>query len=305
MPQQIAIVPSHSIDVAKLNACVANNENGLIYASTLYFNTITDNWHAIIINDYTAVMPLPWRKKWGIKYLYTPPFIQQLGLIGNVDEATAQAIILLITQQFQYGNVLMNFNNSFIATQKSVLEKSNFIIDLNNSYEAIKNNYHTSVNYSISKAEKAGCTYVSADTVDEAIMPYKEFNSNNLLHVNETVYQKLTIIFEKFQQQNKVLIRKVTNNKNELLSIVLLLKDDKRYYNIINYTSPKGRITDANYFLYNNVLKELANQQMLFDFEGSDLPGVKKFYEKFGAVNQPYFHWHFNQLPFPFNLLKR
>ena len=136
-------------------------------------------------------------------------------------------------------------------------------------------------------------------------MPYKEFNSNNLLHVNETVYQKLTIIFEKFQQQNKVLIRKVTNNKNELLSIVLLLKDDKRYYNIINYTSPKGRITDANYFLYNNVLKELANQQMLFDFEGSDLPGVKKFYEKFGAVNQPYFHWHFNQLPFPFNLLKR
>jgi hypothetical protein len=88
------------------------------------------------------------------------------------------------------------------------------------------------------------------------------------------------------------------------MSIVLLLKDNKRYYNLINYTSAFGRQTEANYFLYDSLFKELAHQNMIFDFEGSNREGVKKFYEKLGVINQPYFHWHFNNLPFPLNIIK-
>ncbi len=61
----------------------------------------------------------------------------------------------------------------------------------------------------------------------------------------------------------------------------------------------------ANHTLLNEVLKEFSERDLLFDFEGSDLPGVKEFYEYFGPVNQPYFHYHFNYLPFPLNLIKR
>jgi hypothetical protein len=53
------------------------------------------------------------------------------------------------------------------------------------------------------------------------------------------------------------------------------------------------------------LFKEFTNQEMLFDFEGSDLQGVQKFYEKFGAINQPYFHWHYNLLPKPIKWLKK
>jgi len=56
--------------------------------------------------------------------------------------------------------------------------------------------------------------------------------------------------------------------------------------------------------LYDSLLEELANQPMLFDFEGSNIKGIQQFYEKFGAINQPYFHWHFNRLPFPLNIIK-
>ena len=53
------------------------------------------------------------------------------------------------------------------------------------------------------------------------------------------------------------------------------------------------------------MIKEFAGKPLLFDFEGSDIQGVKSFYEKFGAVNQPYFHYHHNQLPGILKLLKK
>jgi hypothetical protein len=53
------------------------------------------------------------------------------------------------------------------------------------------------------------------------------------------------------------------------------------------------------------ILKEFSGRNLLFDFEGSDLPGVKEFYECFGPIDQPYFHYHFNDLPFPLNLVKK
>ncbi len=74
---------------------------------------------------------------------------------------------------------------------------------------------------------------------------------------------------------------------------------------MMNTTTQKGRDEEANHFLLDKVIKEFAGQPLLFDFEGSDLPGVREFYEKFGAINQPYFHYHYNGLSWPLRLLKR
>jgi hypothetical protein len=65
----------------------------------------------------------------------------------------------------------------------------------------------------------------------------------------------------------------------------------------MNCTTLEGRKTEANHFLFDSILKEFAGSSLLFDFEGSDISGVKNFYEKFGTTNQPYCKLHFNNLP--------
>lgn len=42
------------------------------------------NWDALVLNDYEAVMPLTWNKKYGICYLYQPPFTACLGITGKL-----------------------------------------------------------------------------------------------------------------------------------------------------------------------------------------------------------------------------
>ena len=91
----INYVKRESIDTAKWDRCIDNSRNGLIYAYALYLDHMARNWDALILNDYEAVMPLTWNKKWGIKYLYQPPLTPQLGIFSatNISEKLVDAFI--------------------------------------------------------------------------------------------------------------------------------------------------------------------------------------------------------------------
>ena len=58
----LQILPSPLIDTTKWDDCISRSANGLIYASSRYLNAMADNWDGMIIDDYKAVMPLPWRE---------------------------------------------------------------------------------------------------------------------------------------------------------------------------------------------------------------------------------------------------
>jgi hypothetical protein len=42
-------------------------------------------------------------------------------------------------------------------------------------------------------------------------------------------------------------------------------------------------------YLLDSIIQTHANQLKIMDFEGSAIEGVARFYESFGAVNEPYF----------------
>ena len=73
----------------------------------------------------------------------------------------------------------------------------------------------------------------------------------------------------------------------------------------MNTTTPAGRKTEANHFLLDSIIKEFSDQPFVFDFEGSDLPGVKAFYQNFGPVNEGYLMVKYNNLPWPLSWLKK
>jgi hypothetical protein len=45
------------------------------------------------------------------------------------------------------------------------------------------------------------------------------------------------------------------------------------------------------FFLVESILKIYQNKNYLLDFEGSELEGVARFYNGFGATNNPYFYY--------------
>jgi hypothetical protein len=304
LTSKINILVSQAIDKDKWNRCVCENENGLIYSSTHYLDAICDNWHGLVVNDYTAVMALPWRKKFGIRYGYIPPFIQQLGLIGDISNIESIELIKSIQQFISFADIHFNFSNSSLVKTISVSARTNLLIDLSQPYDNIRAGFKNDTKENIRKAEMQKFLYSSETDIDKAISLYQLHYGERMKHILQADYYNFLQLSRYFEINSQCFTRQVTDEKGALLAIALFLKDEKRIYNLMNTTLPEGRNSEANYFLLDRVIAEFSGQSLLFDMEGSDLPGVRTFYEKFGAVSQPYFYYHYNRLPWPLRLLK-
>lgn len=293
----------NEIDVKKWDECVDKSPNGLIYANSYYLDTMCENWEAFIIDDYSCIMGLPWKKKAGIKYAYAAPFVQQLGVIGNHQTVSYQDLVGEIKKTFKYGDIFFNYSN--FPPLAPIVQNTNFVLDIHKSYDELEQNFSTDLKKNLKQARK-NKLFVSADySFEMAIQLFRKYYQARMPYVTEDSYKKFTRLCNALYKKQMVLTRAVLNNEKEILAIALLLKDNKRIYNLMNTTTMPGRKLKANHFLINEIIKEFSHTNLLFDFEGSDLAGVKEFYQNFGPANQPYFHYHFNFLPFPLNLAKK
>ncbi len=73
---EIKYLTYQQINKIKWDACIDKAGNGLVYGYSFYLDAMAKNWDALVLsagpggNDYKAVMPLTWNKKYSILYLY-------------------------------------------------------------------------------------------------------------------------------------------------------------------------------------------------------------------------------------------
>lgn len=286
------------IDKLKWDACIDSADNGLIYGYSFYLDAMAKYWDALVLNDYEAVMPLTWNKKYGIAYLYQPPFIQQLGIFykGILNDDTKKLFIAAVEQRFRFAEIFVNFNNG--------IEQPNFILPLGQSYAFIKNGYKNDLCKNLKHAAGFSISYQATDEFVVAIELYKSQYASRIPHVKELDYQQFLKLCATAKSTDNLLIRKVVDDKQIILAIALLLKDKKRLYNVLSMVTAVGRRCEANHYLFDKLILEFSGQQMVLDFEGSSISGIASFYQNFGAVNEPYFLLRYNHLPWPFKYFK-
>ncbi len=298
---------NEEIDKPKWDECIEASPNGLIYARTFFLDNIAQHWNALTGENYEWVLPLTHRTKYGITYLYQPPFCQQLGVFAKPDVIVPyKEIIQSLQQHYKFCEVNWNYHtqHEFNAENFEVNEAVNLVLNLNSDYENIAANYHNDLIKNLKRASKFQLAYQQTEDYTQCIELYRQFYGDRTPHVKERDYVNFSTICGIAKNHNMLVCREVINT-NEVMATALLLKDGKRLYNLMNTTTEAGRKKEANHFLLDAVIKEFAAQKMLLDFEGSDLPGVKAFYENFGAVNQPYRMVKYNGLAWPFKLLKK
>ncbi len=301
----IEILPANKIDKDKWNACLQGFDNNLIYAQYDYLRIMTDNWCGLIVNDYEAVMPLPYRTKMGIRYCYTVPFLQQLGLFGKYDEPLLKKVISKATKHIQYGDLFFNFQNNATQVLPDARTADNYVLNLHSSYPTIYSNYTQHLKTKLKKAKALGLVLKEKADISKSVFLFSQLYSGVLPNVKPDHFDRLLEVANFFSSLNQCFAYEVLDCNNNSLAMALFFKDENRIYNILPSTTSEGRKLNAMHFLLDNLIQKYAETQCSLDFEGSDIAGIKLFYQSFGAINQPYYHYHFNHLPFPLRLLKR
>jgi hypothetical protein len=92
---------------------------------------------------------------------------------------------------------------------------------------------------------------------------------------------------------------------DELLSAAFFLIWRTRAYYMTVVSSPEGREKRAGFALLDQFFRDFSGQPVIFDFEGSSVEGVDKFFESFGAEKENYWMISRNTLPRFISLFKK
>lgn len=279
------------IDKQKWDACINRSSNRLIYAKSFYLDAMAANWDALVLNDYEAVMPLTWKKKWGIRYLYQPPFMQQGGIffIAPLSNSLLQAFTDKAFSLFKFAEITLNYMNDAGEIKNGLVSmRNNFLLPLQSSYEEIYSSFEAVTKKNIKRSRNRELQYQYSPHYIPVLKLYKKLYAERLPFFTQNDYPNFSLVCKKLSEQNNLIIRTVRDSKDTLMAACILLIDSSRIYNIISCITNEGKIAQANYFLYDQLIKEFSKSKYILDFEGSDVKGIAEFYCRFPVKNEMY-----------------
>ncbi|MBC8034381.1 MAG: GNAT family N-acetyltransferase [Chitinophagaceae bacterium] len=302
MANQIHYIENSHINRQQWDACMDASVNRLIYGYSWYLDPIATHWDALVLNDYEAIMPLTWNSKWGIRYLYQPPFTQQLGIFSPLDipPETVELFLKELRGYFRFSEIFLNYGN----IHSGVRQHTNYMLPLNEHYEQIRRGYKSSLIKNLNRCVRFQLQYKKDLDVKTALNLYKQTYNNRTPHVKASDYLHFESLCLSAQSKGKVLVRAALGEQEQLLAVSVLLLHHQRMYLLQSTTLPEGRKLEANHFLLDSLVREFAGTGVILDFEGSDIPGIAYYYGTFGSVNQPYFFYRHNALPWWIKWLK-
>ena len=285
------------INAAKWDNCITTAPNGLIYAHAFYLDRMAVRWDALVLNDYEAVMPLPWKKKGGIHYLAHPPLTASLGVFGaSVTAAMTSQFIQAIPARFKLVDLSLNPAN-FLPGSAWQSVRSNYVLDLRTPYELIYNQYRNNVRRNIKKAQQLNCRYATGVPVEEIIKLAHWQIQQQVTNILEEDYTHFKDLFHYLASQHMATTSGVYTASHELVASCVWFYSHGRAYYILVGNHPNGKTIGASHYLIDRFIEAHAGQELLLDFEGSDIASLAFFYSSFGAVKEIYPSLQFQRLP--------
>ena len=97
----------------------------------------------------------------------------------------------------------------------------------------------------------------------------------------------------------------VIGPQNKLLASAAFFFSHNRAYYILVGNHPDGKTLGASHTLIDAFIKDHAGQDLILDFEGSDIRNLAFFYSGFGAKEEMYPAIKLNRLPWYIRLFKK
>lgn len=296
---EIRFVTSAGVDRQKWDRCISQSPFAIVYAFSWYLDRICPHWDALIGGDYQYVMPLVNRRKYGFRYIYQPFFTQQLGVFSDqqvVPEIVDQ-FLEAIPKPFRLVDMNLNLGNAVQSANFAFGHYTTFHLSLRPEIAEIRSAYNSNTRRNIQKAIQ---NKVSVSQFSD-VQLFIEFTRKNLKEKSPEVklvhYSALGEVIRYALSNNSGEIYVARNPEGKLLAAVFFPRTKTICIYLAASSSEEGIGKSAMFLLIDTFIQNNAGNNLVLDFEGSNIQGVARFYAGFGALPQTYYSVHQNRLP--------
>ena len=284
-----------------------------MYGYTWYLDVVCEEWNALVWpspKDLQIVMPLPVRKKYGVKILYQPLFCQYLGIFSASDLTTELVSAYLNTcrKVFNYISAYHFHpeNYELIQLCKHTFRNGTFHekytqwLSLDKPFEHVRQGYSHDRKLNIRRASKFGWTIKESDDIEPMICLFQHYHESKIVGgVRSDSYKLLTTLTEKLLEKKRVKLLYATKDDQVHAGVMLVGEGEMTIY-LFNAADETGRRQNARSHLLDHYFKIMAGTDVIFDFESPEVESISNFYKNFGAETKPFLCLSMNRLPFLF-----
>ncbi len=283
------------LDFARWNAAVGNDPTRLPYGFSWWLDAVCPGrWDGIVFDDYRAVMPLPkepfsvrkpW-SSWARPQVQRPFFTQQGGPWGRVRAGDLASLFAVLPKGLTAFNLPLT-ENALAAEvpQRFVRDwRTNYVLDLSPELETIRAGYHKTLRRKLRKHGPATLLPAEPDLV---VSLYRQ-------HIGPKAGLK-TKHFTCARALIKAVIQhdaghcyQAVGENNEPLAAGFFPLHKGRIINLMPVSTPAGYLREGMASLIDEVVRKHRGPGNSLDFEGSDMPGIAKFFSSFGPQKRPY-----------------
>ena len=306
--ENLRFLSYNKIDKEKWDLCIQKSINRKIYAFSWYLDVVSETWDGLIYGDYELVFPIVSKKRFLFKKIYHPLFCQQLGPFSSNQNLLYNKDVLCAILNFldkKYWKFEFSINHSFATIYKkniadyykdfNYFDRINLELNLNSSYQDILSNYSTNHKRSLKKKIDISVHYehqcfnqIDDQEIHRLVSVYKAKIGIQLSLKNQD-YIIIESLIKTLRFHKSGFFLSLKNDSNELLAGAFFSSFFNRDILMFNFSDLSLKF-NSMLFLIDAYIKTHSNTERILDFEGSNLPVVKRFYRGLGAVEKNYIH---------------
>jgi len=267
---------------------VAADPSCLPYALSWWLDAATGgNWDGVVIDNYRVVMPLP-RGKFLGRYtqVQRPSFTQQCGPFGQLQPGDLKQLLAELPSR--YLSFKLPFTDRAIREEVpagfSSRERTNYVLDLSPDFSSIHQDFHKVLRR---KLRRNGPAILSPIKPKEIIELYRQ-SAGQKAGLKPKHYHQIAAIIEAAQKNDAAICCRLDDEENGFLAAGFFPFYRGRLINTFAASTSTGYAKEGMARMIVELIKAHGGPGRLFDFEGSDIPGVAEFFRSFGPVERNY-----------------
>ncbi len=294
----------NEIDRERYDICIKNSPGVKPYAYSWYLDQMAPGWVALVDDEYDSVFPVPGFSRYGIDYVATPIFLQQLGAFSP-DNYTSKKIIEFLEYMPDFYKLIdLCVGQKINIDGFRVTEKTNYELDLSEPYEKIREGFSHHCKRNIETSSRKVPEIVSDITPDELIDLFILNKGKEVRGIKPRDYQRLKNLMNFCLKNRKGRIIGVRATRKKLIFGLFIVETPGNKTLLLVVNTPQSRERRIGYFAVNELIKEYASTGIILDFAGSSIPSVASFMQSLGCINVPYYRIYRNRLFWPVRMMK-
>lgn len=293
------------IDKAEWDRLLLRCPDRLWYMQSWVLDLCCPQWEALVSDD-GSIMPLIWRRKFGVDYLYQPYAVQQQGVFTpNRTRDTDQAFLNAVPERFRYWDIHVNsvmhvrvgpdIRTTTAHTQDLLLDKDPSALRAAYSKGHLRN------------LRKAGDNPPVVHTnvgVQEFVSLFDRTTGRRFKNIPQGGMLLLERLLAGARERGQCTLTGV-RERGMLVAGACFVEWEGRSILLKSANDEQGVKVQAMFHIVDRYITEHAGTGVLLDFAGSNTESTARFNQGFGARSSVYLRLVRNRLPAPIKWLKR